>query len=188
MRQLLCTSVIEQPQVKSKRAADAKSGKPFFLYMPLNAPHTAIAPTPEWLGKSGLNPYADFVMETDAAIGQVMDALEKGGIAENTLIVVTSDNGCSPSAKFDELGAKGHNPSYHFRGNKADIFDGGHHIPFLVRWPARVKAGGKSDQIVCLTDLFATCGRETQDARILNRVFWCAFPIARDGDFSSKPP
>ncbi len=140
-----------------QRAAAAKSGKPFFIYMPLNAPHTPIAPTPEWLGKSGLNPYADFVMETDWALGQVMDALEKSGVAGNTLIIMTSDNGCSPSAKFDELLAKGHNPSYEFRGHKADIFDGGHHIPFIARWPERVKAGTRSDQIVCLNDFFATC-------------------------------
>jgi arylsulfatase A-like enzyme len=138
-------------------APAAKSGKPFFLYLPLNAPHTPIAPTPEWRGKSGLNPYADFVMETDATVGAVLDALEKGGLAENTLIIMTSDNGCSPQAKFDELLAKGHNPSYEFRGTKADIFDGGHHVPFLARWPARVKAGTRSDQIVCLTDFFATC-------------------------------
>ncbi len=144
-------------EVIGQRAAAAKSGKPFFLYMPLNAPHTPIAPTAEWLGKSGLNPYADFVMQTDATIGQVMDALEKNGVAENTLIIVTSDNGCSPQAKFDELLAKGHNPSGEFRGNKADIFDGGHHVPYLVRWPARVKAGTRCDQTICLNDFFATC-------------------------------
>ncbi len=140
-----------------QRAADAKAGKPFFLYMPLNAPHTAIAPTPEWLGRSGLNPYADFVMQTDASIGKVMEALASNGLEGNTLFFVTSDNGCSPSAKFDELLAKGHNPSYQFRGHKADIFDGGHRIPFLVRWPGHVKAGGTSNQTICLTDLLATC-------------------------------
>ncbi len=138
-------------------AADAKAGRPFFIYMPLTAPHTPIAPTAEWLGKSGLNPYADFVMQTDATLGAVLDALEKGGVAENTLVIFTSDNGCSPQAKFDELAAKGHNPSYEFRGNKADIYDGGHHVPYLVRWPARVKAGTRSDQIVCLNDFMATC-------------------------------
>jgi arylsulfatase A-like enzyme len=140
----------------AQHAAAAKTGKPFFLYLPLNAPHTPILPTPDWLGKSGLNPYADFVMQTDWSIGQVIEAVEKAGLTEDTMIVVTSDNGCSPSAKFDELTAKGHNPSYHFRGNKADIFDGGHRVPFIVRWPAQVKAGSKSDQTVCLTDLMAT--------------------------------
>jgi arylsulfatase A-like enzyme len=141
--------------VKS-RAADAKAGKPFFLYLPLASPHTPIAPTKEWQGKSGLNHYADFVMQTDHAIGQLLAELDKLGLAENTLVIVTSDNGCSPQADFPALLAKGHNPSYEFRGHKADIFDGGHRVPFLVRWPARVKAGGKSDQLLCLTDFMAT--------------------------------
>jgi len=135
---------------------EAKAGKPFFLYMPLNAPHTPTNPLPEWQGKSGLNAYGDFVMQVDAATGQVLDALEKAGVAGNTLVVLTSDNGCSPQAKFDELLAKGHNPSAGFRGHKADIFEGGHRVPFIVRWPDRVKAGGTSDQLVCLTDFMAT--------------------------------
>jgi len=141
--------------VKS-RAADAKAGKPFFLYLPLASPHTPIAPTKEWQGKSGLNHYADFVMQTDHAIGQLLAELDKQGLTENTLVIVTSDNGCSPQADFPALLAKGHSPSHVFRGNKADIFDGGHRIPFLVRWPARVKAGGKSAQLLCLTDFMAT--------------------------------
>ena len=139
------------------RAAAAREGKPFFLYLPLNAPHTPIAPGAEWQGRSGLNPYGDFVMQVDATLGAVLGALEKAGIADNTLVIFTSDNGCSPEAKFDELLAKGHNPSDRFRGTKADIFDGGHRIPFIVRWPARVKARQVSDQLICLTDLFATC-------------------------------
>jgi arylsulfatase A len=140
-----------------QRATDAKAGKPFFLYLPLASPHTPIAPTRPWQGKSGLNPYADFVMQTDAAIGQVLDALDKNGLTENTLVVITSDNGCSPQAKFEELVPKGHNPSHVFRGHKADIYEGGHRIPFLVRWPGHVKAGALSDQTTCLTDLTATC-------------------------------
>jgi arylsulfatase A-like enzyme len=139
------------------RAADAKAGRPFFLYLPLNSPHTPIAPAPEWQGKSGINPYADFVMQTDATVGAVLDALDQNGLAENTLIIMTSDNGCSPSANFPELAAKGHNPSGQFRGHKADIFDGGHRVPFLARWSGQIKAGTKSDQIICLTDFLATC-------------------------------
>ena len=152
--------------VKS-RAADAKAGKPFFLYLPLASPHTPIAPTKEWQGKSGLNFYADFVMQTDAAIGQLLAELDKQALAENTLVIVTSDNGCSPQADFPALLAKGHNPSYEFRGHKADIFDGGHRVPFLVRWPARVKAGTLSQQLLCLTDFMATAaeiiGAKTPD-------------------------
>jgi arylsulfatase A-like enzyme len=139
------------------RAADAKNGKPFFLYLPLTSPHTPIVPTKEWQEKSGLNPYADFVMQTDAALGTLLAALEKNGLAENTLIIFTSDNGCSPAAKVDELEAKGHFPSWQLRGYKADIWDGGHRIPFLTRWPGKIKAGTRSTQIVCLTDLMATC-------------------------------
>jgi arylsulfatase A-like enzyme len=140
-----------------QHAADSQAGKPFFLYVPLNAPHTPIAPTKEWRGKSGLNSYADFVMQTDASLGAVLEALDRLALAQDTLVVFTSDNGCSPEAKFDELLAKGHNPSADFRGTKADIFDGGHRVPFLVRWPGRVQPGTTSDQLICLNDLFATC-------------------------------
>jgi len=138
------------------RAAEVKAGKPFFLYLPLNSPHTPIAPTAEWLGKSGLNPYADFVMETDWAVGEVLKALDAGGVAENTLVIFTSDNGCSPQARYEDLLPKGHDPSHPLRGTKADIYDGGHRVPFFVRWPAKVKPA-VTDQLICLTDVFATC-------------------------------
>ncbi len=134
----------------------SKEPSPFFLYLPLTSPHTPILPTKEWQGKSGLSAYGDFVMQTDWAVGEVLAALDKAGIADNTLIVFTSDNGCSPAAKFDELEDKGHYPSELRRGTKADIWDGGHRIPFIARWPARIKAGGRTDQITCLTDLMAT--------------------------------
>ena len=139
------------------RSVDAKAGKPFFLYLPLASPHTPIAPTKDWQGKSGLNYYADFVMQTDHSLGLILAELDRLGIADNTLVVLTSDNGCSPQADFPELLSKGHNPSHLFRGHKADIFEGGHHIPFIVRWPAMVKPGTKSGQLLCLTDLMATC-------------------------------
>jgi arylsulfatase A len=139
-----------------ERATSAKSGQPFFLYLPLTAPHTPILPNSAWRGKSGLNPYGDFVMETDAAIGRVLKALDENGLAENTVVVFTSDNGCSPSADYPTLLEKGHNPSAKFRGTKADIYEGGHRVPFFVRWPAKVKAGQTTDQLTCLTDFFAT--------------------------------
>ena len=139
------------------RAANARAGKPFFLYLPLASPHTPIAPSPEWQGKSGISPYADFVMQTDATLGAIFEALEKHGLAQDTLVVFTSDNGCSPMANFPELAEKGHNPSAQFRGHKADIFEAGHRVPFIVRWPAKVKAGTTSDQTICLVDLMATC-------------------------------
>ncbi len=152
----------------NQQGAPAKKGTPFFLYLPLASPHTPILPTKEWQGKSGLNSYGDFVMQTDWAIGAVMKALENNGLTENTVIIFTSDNGCSPSANYPELLAKGHNPSHIFRGTKADIFEGGHHVPFIVRWPAKVKAGSFYDHTVCLTDFFATAadilGKKLPDA------------------------
>jgi arylsulfatase A len=138
------------------RAADAKQGKPFFLYLPYASPHTPIAPTKEWQGKSRLNSYGDFVMQTDAGIGEVLKALDEQGLAQNTLVILTSDNGCSPQADFPMLESKGHDPSYVFRGHKADIYEGGHRIPFIARWPGKVKPGSKSDQTTCLTDFMRT--------------------------------
>ena len=96
-------------------------------------------------------------METDSAVGEVIAALEKNGIAGNTLVILTSDNGCSPAAGIPALERQGHFPSELRRGHKADIFDGGHRIPFIARWPDKIKPGTRSDQLICLTDLMATC-------------------------------
>lgn len=143
-------------KIIAEKAPAAKQGQPFFIYMPLNSPHTPILPSEKWRGKSGLSLYADFVMETDDAIGQIARATEEAGISQDTLIIVTSDNGCSPSADYPLLASHGHNPSGVMRGHKADIYDGGHRVPFIVRWPAQVKPDQKSPQLVCLTDFMAT--------------------------------
>ncbi len=135
----------------------AEDESPFFLYFPMPAPHTPILPTKEFQGKSGTNPYGDFVLEVDDMIGRVMKAVEHKKILDNTLFIVTSDNGCSPAADFKVLAEFDHDPSYIFRGEKADIFEGGHRIPFIVRWPEKIKPGLSSDQTICLTDLLATC-------------------------------
>ena len=137
-------------------AERARTGKPFFLYLPLSSPHTPIVPSKEWQGRSGLGSYADFVMETDWAVGRVLAELDKAGVARDTLVLATSDNGCSPAANVAELERQGHYPSAQFRGYKSDIWDGGHRVPFIARWPAKVRPGGTSGQLVCLTDLTAT--------------------------------
>ncbi|HRN58014.1 MAG TPA: sulfatase-like hydrolase/transferase, partial [Agriterribacter sp.] len=93
---------------------------------------------------------------TDAMRGRVLDAVKAAGIEQNTIIVFTSDNGCSPSADFKALAAAGHYPGYIYRGAKADIFEGGHRIPFIIRWPEKIKAGTASHATVCLTDFMAT--------------------------------
>lgn len=130
--------------------------EPFFLYFPMPAPHTPILPAPEFQGKSGTNEYGDFVLHCDHVVGRISDKLKETGLFKNTILIYTSDNGCSPMANYEELKAKGHNPSYVFRGTKADIYEGGHRIPLIVQWPETIKAGGRCDRIVCLSDLMAT--------------------------------
>lgn len=130
---------------------------PFFLYLALPSPHTPILPTGEWQGKSNLNPYGDFVMMIDNYMGQLLSAVKLAGIEENTLVIFTCDNGCSPAAKIDELIAKGHHPSYIYRGHKADIFEGGHRVPFIAKWPKKINKGIICDETICTTDLMATC-------------------------------
>jgi arylsulfatase A-like enzyme len=98
----------------------------------------------------------DFVMETDWVVGEVLDELDKRGVVANTFFVFTSDNGCSPSAKIPELVRKGHDPCGPWRGNKADIYEGGHRVPFIVRWPGHVKPGTTSKQIISTVDFYAT--------------------------------
>jgi arylsulfatase A-like enzyme len=148
---------------KSVEYIDSRAGQknPFFLYVPLGSPHTPIVPSREWQGKSGLGPYGDFVMQTDHVVGEISTALERNGFAENTLVIFTSDNGCSKAADIKGLADRGHIVSAHLRGSKADIWDGGHRIPFLVRWPGKAAPGSTSDQLICLTDLFATLSEIT---------------------------
>lgn len=138
-------------------ADGAKAGKPFFMYVPLTSPHTPVVPSKEWQGKSKLGPYGDFVMQTDDAIGQIVQSIDRAGLADNTLIIVTSDNGFAPYAGVRELENLGHYPSINFRGYKSDIWEGGHRIPMIARWPGVVKEGRVCDALVCQIDLIATC-------------------------------
>jgi arylsulfatase A len=155
---------------KSVEFIHANKDKPIFLYVPLNSPHTPISPSKAWQGKSKLGKYGDFVMETDWVIGQIVKAVDEAGLAENTLIVVTADNGCSPAAKRPSAGAlvfngakkkpvqpDKHYPCNIYRGHKADIYEGGHRVPFIARWKGRVAKGTTCEDTVCLVDLYATC-------------------------------
>lgn len=140
-----------------KYIMDYNAEKPFFIYMPLPSPHTPIVPTKKWQGKSGIGSYGDFMMQTDAVVGDVVKALEEKGISENTLLIITSDNGCSRAAGFKELESHGHYASAQYRGSKSDLWEGGHRVPFLVKWPAVVKPGSKSHVLTSQLDLLGTC-------------------------------
>jgi arylsulfatase A len=144
---------------QAKQVAEDK--RPFFLYLPLTSPHTPIAPSENFRGKSGISHYADFVMETDAVVGQVLAALEKSGAAENTLVIFTTDNGTSAKANFKKLEKHGVDLRNHFKGHKAQIHEGGHRVPFVVRWPGKTKPGTTCDQTICLGDFMATAAEIT---------------------------
>ncbi|NBV20669.1 MAG: arylsulfatase [Proteobacteria bacterium] len=134
----------------------AQKKEPFLVYLPLTSPHTPLAVNPQWKDKSHLNLFADFVMETDAVVGRVLDALEKSGAADNTLVIFTADNGCAPYIGVQELEQMGHYPSGPLRGYKADAWEGGHRVPFIVRWPGVVKPGTVCGQLVYQADFLRT--------------------------------
>ncbi|MBI1374393.1 MAG: sulfatase-like hydrolase/transferase [Phycisphaera sp.] len=134
----------------------AAKDEPYFLYMPLTSPHTPLAVADPWKGKSGLGAYGDMVLETDAVIGRVLDAIEQSGEADHTLVVMTSDNGCAPYIGVAELEKQGHYPSGPLRGYKSDGWEGGHRVAFIVRWPGVVRAGSVCDQLVSQADLMRT--------------------------------
>ncbi|MCC9606241.1 arylsulfatase [Blastopirellula sp. JC732] len=148
-----------------ERTAPANADQPFFLYLPLPAPHTPIVPLPPFKDASGLNPYADFVMQVDHHVGQLLDTLKEAGVDDDTIVFFTSDNGCSPQANFPVLLEKGHDPSAGFRGHKADIYEGGHRVPLVVRWPGKIDGGQTTKALACLTDIYPTLAAITQQPR-----------------------
>lgn len=134
--------------------AKRSPARPLFLYFPLSAPHTPWLPTQQFEGKSKAGPYGDFTVQVDSTVGQVMQALRRNKLDENTLLIVTSDNGAHwLPGDIEKYGHRANGP---LRGQKADIWEGGHRVPLLVRWPEKIKAGSTSDQTACHTDFFAT--------------------------------
>ena len=127
---------------------------PFFLYFPLTAPHTPWLPNEAARGKSEAGVYGDFVVQVDQTVGAIMQKLKDLGIEEETLIVFTSDNGAhwTPADKTKFA----HRANHIFSGMKSDVWEGGHRVPFIVRWPGQVKPASKSDEIVSMTDMMAT--------------------------------
>jgi arylsulfatase A-like enzyme len=140
-----------------KRRAKDESKKPFFLYLPLTSPHTPIAPGKAFKGKyKQFSWYADFLAETDWVVAQVLEQLKESGVENDTLVIFTSDNGFAPYVKIPKMFAAGYKPSGSWRGAKATIYEGGHRVPFIARWPGNIAPNSKSDATICTTDFFAT--------------------------------
>lgn len=145
------------PDITEKAVAyinEQASSEPFFLYFPLAAPHTPWLPTEEFLGKSNAGEYGDFTVQVDHTIGEILGALEQNNLSDNTLVIVTSDNGSfwiqEDIERYDHLS------NLNLRGIKADIHEGGHRIPLIARWPGKIEPGSVNDDVVSLTDFLAT--------------------------------
>jgi arylsulfatase A len=137
-----------------KRAGEKR---PFFLYASMPSPHTPIAPHEDFRGRSKVSEYADFLIQTDSAVGEIMRALKETSQADNTMVIFTCDNGTSPKADFAQLDAAGIHLNERWRGWKADAYEGGHRVPFTVRWPGQIEPGSASEQTITLADIMATC-------------------------------
>jgi len=137
----------------------AAKRSPFFLYFPMSGPHTPWMPRDGFRGRSRAGEYGDFVTQIDDSVRQVLAAIEEGGIAKNTLVLFTSDNGAYWPP--DQIERYGHRSNAGWRGMKADIFDGGHRVPFLARWPGRTRPGSTCADLGCLTDVVATVAEMT---------------------------
>ena len=136
---------------------EAKKDNPFFLYVPLTSPHSPISPSEKFKGKSGVDSYMDFMIETDWVVGHIVEAVDKAGVKDNTIIIFSTDNGTSTRfAKLNTLKKHGIILDDKLRGTKASIYEGGHRVPFIVRWPAKIKAGSSCNETICLNDFMAT--------------------------------
>lgn len=133
----------------------ARDERPFFLYLPLTSPHLPHCTHPDFRGRSDCGNYGDFMEETDFRVGQVLDALRANGIENNTLVIFSSDNGAETNYEY-QRDTHDHYSSLHFKGGKRDIYEGGHRVPFLMRWPDRISEGSTIDVPVCQTDYLAT--------------------------------
>jgi arylsulfatase A-like enzyme len=141
-------------KAKNFVASHANDEKPFFLYLPLAAPHSPWVPKKEYDGSSGAGQYGDFVQMVDTQVGNFLKGLEELDITDNTIVIFTSDNG--PFWKPDYIKRFDHRAASMYRGMKADTYEGGHRIPFIVRWPGKVEAGSSSNYKTTLTNLIAT--------------------------------
>jgi arylsulfatase A len=130
------------------------AAKPFFLYFAMSAPHMPWVPAKRFVGKSKAGPYGDQVVELDDSVGQVLKALDDAKLADNTLVIFTSDNGALWTP--EDITQWKHLANGQLHGQKGDIWEGGHRIPFIARWPGKVKAGTTSTETICLVDLLAT--------------------------------
>lgn len=142
-------------KVKSLISDYKKDDAPFFIYYALNAPHAPLAPSKEFEGKSGIGKYGDFMLEVDHTVGDVVNHLKSEGLLENTIIILSSDNGAERFAYY-RLGECGHNSSGEYKGVKRDLWEGGHRVPFVMSWKGHIPEEKMVSQTICVSDIYAT--------------------------------
>jgi len=146
------------------------SSKPFFLYVPLTSPHTPVLPRKKFVGTSEAGAYGDFIQETDWSVGEILKILKKKGFDENTLVIFSADNGASKASFPIEYESKyGHKPSGNLSGRKGSLNEGGHRVPFIVKWPNKIAPKSENNTPICLNDLYATCAAIVNEAPLENQ-------------------
>ena len=175
MQEGLKSHTFEPQRALSKIINEAKSfiksstpEKPFFLFLSLPAPHRPVIPRHPFLGSSRAGIYGDFIHEIDWSLGQILESLEQQNISENTIVIFTSDNGSS-AVSFDYNKAEyfQHRPNHTYKGRAGSLFEGGHRVPFIIRWPKKIIKSSEVKQTGSLNDLYATCA-ELVSATITN--------------------
>ena len=174
--------------------------KPFFLYFPLTAPHKPVLPHPRFQGKTQLGPYGDFVVQVDDTVGRVMKALKKSNIAQNTLVIYSSDNGSFMARRdarpdhVESSSVQAYRPNHHtangvLRGTKADIWEAGHRVPFFACWPGKIARATRCDQTICLVDLLATFAEISAAVQpTMAQDSYSLLPLLRGDPSHQRPP
>lgn len=155
------TVFLKKSQQFLEEHAKGKSGKPFFLYHAMNAVHLPSFASKRFRGSTKFGPHGDYLKEMDFIVGELMKSLKRLGMADNTVVILSSDNGPETTTVVDMRNTYSHDGARPWRGMKRDNWEGGHRVPFIVRWPGKIAARSVSDQTVCLTDVMATCAAIT---------------------------
>ncbi|CAN0358446.1 unnamed protein product, partial [Ectocarpus sp. 4 AP-2014] len=191
------------------------AGSPFFLYFTPCAPHTHVTPAEEFRGTSQAGTLGDHIQELDSHVGEIVATLDELGIADDTLLIFTSDNGGSPkdfkgthgtwlnfaseaggirdkyrTAKADAR-KMGHFTNGPWHDGKGSPHEGGHRVPFIARWPGRIEAGSSSTQTFCMTDMMATAA-ELVGAQLPDETAEDSFSLLPvllgEADANDRPP
>jgi arylsulfatase A len=148
------TEIVKEGVAYIDKQGSEKSGEPFFMYLSLTGPHTPWVPTGQFKGKSNVGVYGDFIFDIDDAVKQIKEALARNGILENTILIFSSDNGGYWPQQEVELFA--HNSNEGRKGQKGDVWDGGHRVPLVISWPSKIRKSSQYPHLISLTDFFAT--------------------------------